>query len=92
MACGLDDDFLAFSFLGFEYITGGRFTMLIAVIITIFSYVKYHKPEYSIIIGLTMLPISYTAFSDEFLSLAFVMVALVLATYGFHMLIRQTRG
>ena len=65
--------------------------MLIATIITIFAYVKYHKPEYSIIAGLTMAPISYTVFPDEFLSFAFLMVALVLATYGYHMMIRQTR-
>jgi hypothetical protein len=90
--CGLDVDYLEFSFLGFEYVTGGRFTMVLSSIFTLVAYVKYHKPEYSIMIGLSFLPITYGFFPGEFLTFAFVMVAMVLTTYGFHILIRQTKG
>ena len=90
--CGLDDDYLTFSFLGFEWLTGGRFAMVIAVIFTLVAYVKYHKPEFSIVIGFAFLPITYNYFPGEFLTFAFLMVAMVLTTYGFHMLIRQPKA
>lgn len=89
--CGIDEDFLTFSFLGFEWLTGGRFAMILAAIFTLVAYIKYHKPEFSIIIGFAFLPISYNYFPDEFLTFAFLMVAIVIMTYGFHILIRQTK-
>lgn len=89
--CGIGEDFLEFSFLGFEWITGGRFSMVIASIFTLVAYVKYHKPEFSLVIGFAFLPITYNFFPAEFLTFAFFMVVLVLVTYGFHILIRQTK-
>ena len=89
--CGFGDDFLVYSFTGFEWITGGNFTLAIASILILFSYVKYHKASYPIIIGVSMLPISYNFFPVEFLSFAFVMVALVLSVLCWHIFLRQTK-
>lgn len=88
--CGFDDDFLTFSFMGYEWMTGGRFTLIIASIIVLFPYIKYHKPEYSLVVGISMLPISYQFIPDEFFSFAMVMVFLLLSTYGYHMLVKKT--
>ena len=89
--CGMDSDFLEFSFLGFEWITGGNFTIIMVSLLILFSYVKYQKTAYPLIIGVSMLPISYQFFPVEFVSFAFVMVALVLSILVWHIYIRQTK-
>ena len=89
--CGFGNDFLSYSFTGFEWITGGNFTLAIASVLVLFSYVKYQKASYPLIIGVAMLPISYNFFPVEFLSFAFVMSALVLTVLCWHIFIRQTK-
>lgn len=89
--CGLDKDFLTFSFMGFEWITGGNFTIVITSVFILFTYLKYQNASYPIIIGLVMLPMTYNFFPVEFLSFAFVMLALVLSILGWHIFVRQTK-
>ena len=89
--CGFGTDFLAYSFTGFEWVTGGNFTLAIASILVLFSYVKYHNAAYPVLIGVAMFPISYNYFPTEFLSFAFIMTSLVLSVLCWHIFIRQTK-
>ena len=89
--CGIEDDWLAFAILPWEWITGGYFSMILVAIIIMFSYIKYHKASYPLLIGTVYLPISYTLFPEQFMSWAIIMAGFyfgVLITYVF---IKQTK-
>lgn len=91
-ACGADTDYLNFVLLPWEYITGGNFSMVLVSVMTLFSYIKYHKIVYPIVIGSLFLPVSFFLFPDSFLSWAFIMafgggVAILI----WYVLTRQTK-
>ncbi len=89
--CGIQDDFLAASLLPWEWITGGNFSMVIAGIFVMFTYIKYHKAVYPIIIGTFMLPITFTFFPDSFLSFAVIMAFATIGILIWYVYIRQTK-
>ena len=89
--CGLEDDCLKFSLVGFEWITGGNFTLVLASIIIIVTYIKYHQPAYPIMIGMAMLPVSYSVYPEHFMTFAFAMVALTLSIWAYDAFIKNTR-
>ena len=89
--CGLDDDYLKAMLLPWEWITGGNFSGIIAALFILFSYIKYHKALYPILVAVFMLPISYFVFPDTFIIwgtiFAFVAVGF---TAGF-IILKQTK-
>jgi len=70
----LQKDFLQASLIGWQYITGGYFSMVFAAILCLFTYIKYHKIIYPIIIGFIMLPTSYFLFPATFFNYALIML------------------
>jgi len=60
-------------------------------LIATFSYIKYHKVVYPIAIGITMLPISYFAFPDEFVIWALLMTGIAIAILIWYAFVRQTK-
>ena len=89
--CGYGDDFLSASLLPWEWITGGNFSMLIAGIFVLFTYIKYHKAIYPVLIGTMMLPISFFVFPDSFLSFAVIMAFVTVGILIWYVYIRQTK-
>ena len=89
--CGYDDDFLTASLLPWEWITGGYFSLIIVSIFVMFSYIKYHKIVYPIMIGVTFLPISFAFFPEVFLSFAFLMTFIGIGIMIWYIFIRQTK-
>ena len=89
--CGFDEDFLQASLLPWEWITGGNFSMLLAGIFVMFTYIKYHKAVYPIMIGVMMLPISFFIFPDAFLSFAIIMAFVTLGILIWYVYIKQTK-
>jgi hypothetical protein len=75
--CGMDEDYLAGALLGFEWVTGGYFSMIFAGVLILITYIKYHKAIYPLIIGVSFIPISYFLFPDVF---AVFVVAAIAAT------------
>jgi hypothetical protein len=71
--CGMDEDWLQASLIGFEWVTGGYFSMIFAGVLILFTYIKYHKLIYPLIIGIAFLPISFFLFPTEFLLFALIM-------------------
>ena len=89
--CGADEDYLQYALLPWQWISGGHFTMIFVAILATFSYIKYHKAAYPIAIGVTMLPISYFAFPDEFVIWALLMTGIAIAILIWYAFVRQTK-
>lgn len=89
--CGMGDDYLQTALLPWEWITGGNFSMMLAGVFVLFTYIKYHKAVYPIIIGIMMLPISYAVFPDTFLSWAIIMTFVTIGILIWYVYIRQTK-
>ena len=89
--CGMDTDYLAFMLLPWEWITGGNFSLVIVSLFTMFSYIKYHKVVYPILIGFLFLPISYFIFPEVFLSLAFIIAYIAIGLVIAFIYLKQTK-
>jgi len=77
--CNFHGDPIGAAMLGFEWVTGGLFSMIIVALIVIMVYIKYHNILYPIAIGIIMLPTSFWLFPDMFLSYAFIMAGIGIA-------------
>lgn len=89
--CGIRDDFLDFALLPWEWITGGNFSMVLVSILSLMTYIKYHKAIYPLLIGIMFLPISYFAFPDSFLTFGLLMSGALLGILIWYIFIRQTK-
>ena len=89
--CGMGEDYLQTAILPWEYITGGNFSMVLASIFVLFTYIKYHKAIYPIMIGVIMLPISFFVFPESFLSWSILMAFLTIGILIWYVYIRQTK-
>ena len=74
--CGFQDDYLSASLVGFEWVTGGTFSLILVAVLVIMTYLKYQTIVYPIAIGVAALPFSYWFFPDEFMSFAFLTAAI----------------
>lgn len=90
--CGADEDWIAMAILPFEWITGGYFSLILASIIILGVYLKYHKVIYAFGVGVVFLPISFQFFPDQFLSFAVIALFLGLTATILYMIRDQIRG
>lgn len=89
--CGMGDDYLQTALLPWEWITGGNFSMVFAALLVMFTYIKYHKAVYPILIGVMMLPISYFVFPDTFLSFSIIMTFVTVGILIWYVYVKQTK-
>ena len=89
--CGFDDDYIDAALSPWELITGGNFSLIIVSIFVLFSYIKYHKIVYPIMIGVMFLPIAFFVFPDTFLSFAILMTFIGIGILIWYIFIRQTK-
>lgn len=89
--CGITDDYLQFIILPWEWISGGNFSLIVVSLFIMFSYIKYHKIVYPLLIGLIFLPISAFLFPTTFQSYAFVFIGLSIGMLAIFILLRQTK-
>jgi len=90
--CGATDDYLSFVTLPWEWITGGNFSMVLASVFVLFSYIKYHKIVYPILVGTLFLPIAFFVFPEVFLSWAIIMAfGGGITVLIFYIMTRQTK-
>ena len=90
--CNFDGDPLGATLLGFEWVSGGLFSMIVVALIVVMVYIKYHTVVYPIAIGIVMLPTSFFLFPDAFISYAFVMTAVGIAGMIWALYIIATRN
>ena len=88
--CGLNKDFLQGSLIGWQWITGGYFSMIIAALLCLFTYIKYHKAIYPIIIGFMMLPMSYFLFPTMFFNYAIIMAGVGIGILVWYIFVSQS--
>lgn len=84
------NDYLSFALLGWQWITGGNFSMVIVSLFVLMTYIKYQKVVYPILIGTMFLPISWFLFPTQFLSWAFIMAGCGIALLVGYIFISQT--
>lgn len=89
--CGYDIDYMDAALTPWEWVTGGNFTLIIVSIFILFSYIKYHKAIYPILIGVIFLPISFFVFPETFLVFGIVMTGLTIGILIYYTFIKQTK-
>jgi hypothetical protein len=89
--CNFEGDPIGAAMLGFEWVTGGLFSMIVVALIVVMVYIKYHTVLYPIAIGIIMLPTSYYLFPDIFMSFAFVMAGVGIAGLIYAIIIIRTK-
>ena len=89
--CGANDDYMSWLLLGWEYISGGYFSVIFVSIIIVAVYAKFHQAIYAIFIGIMFLPFSYFAFPAVFLSWAVLMAFVGIGILIWYTIIKQTK-
>ena len=89
--CGADEDWVAMAMLPFEWITGGFFSLILASLIILGVYLKYHKVIYAFAVGMVFIPISFQFFPDQFLSFAAIAAFLGLTATVYYLVRDQVR-
>ena len=79
--CGATTDFIQFALLPFMWVTGGFFPVILAAVLIIASWVKYHKTAYPILVGIAFLPISYSLWPAQFLNFAIILAGVGIGLY-----------
>lgn len=89
--CGASDDFLTFVLLPWQYISGGYFSMILVSVFVCFTYIKYHKAIYPLMIGILFLPVSYVLFPNTFINTGFIISGLLGGIFVLYILTRKTK-
>jgi len=90
--CNFQGDPIGAAMLGFEWVTGGLFSMIVVALIVIMVYIKYHTVLYPIAIGIIMLPTSYFLFPEIFLSFILIMTGVGIAAVIYTIYTSATRN
>lgn len=89
--CGADQDFLNWILLGWEYISGGYFSVIFVSVMIVAVYAKFHQAIYAIFVGIMFLPISYFVFPDVFLSWSVLMAFVGIGVLIWYAIVKQTK-
>ncbi len=89
--CGMGDDFLQTSLLGWEWVTGGYFTMVIVGLFSLISYIKYHKAVYPLMILTMFLPVSFFLFPVELIVFVGLFTTALIASLLYFVFNKQTK-
>lgn len=89
--CGVEDDWLVFFTLPWEYITGGLFSMILVSLFILMTWIKYHKVVYPLMIGTAFIPISYALFPQVFLIWSIIFAGIGVAILVWYAFVRQTK-
>jgi hypothetical protein len=89
--CNANGDFLDFALIGWEWVTGGFFSMILVSVIIVAVWKKYNEVIYPIFIGIVFLPFAWFFFPAVFLSWAIIMAFVGIGILIWYVLIRQTQ-
>ena len=90
--CGFQDDYLGATLVGFEWVMGGNFGMVIVGVLVLMTYLKYHSVIYPIAIGIVYLPVAWFLFPEVFISTAIIFALVGVAIGIWWAYTRQTQG
>tara|TARA_R110002126_G_scaffold1880_1_gene11193 strand:+ start:10447 stop:10896 length:450 start_codon:yes stop_codon:yes gene_type:complete len=77
--CDYGGDFISATTIGFDWVSGGLFPVIIVSVLIIMTYVKYQNGIYPLAIGIIFLPIAGNYFPDEFINMAIIIGAVISA-------------
>ena len=77
--CNYDGDFIEATTVGFEWVSGGLWPVIIVSVLIIMTYVKYHNGIYPLAIGIVFLPIAGNYFPDDFINMSIIIGAVIAA-------------
>lgn len=89
--CNFDEDWLTAIMLPWQWITGGNFAMIFTGILILFSYIKYHKLIYPVLIGAVLLPTTYMFFPPPFISMAVILAFVGIGLTVAYIYLKQTK-
>lgn len=89
--CGVSEDYLQFSLMGWEWVTGGYFSMIVVSLFIGTTYIKYQKASYPLLIGVMFLPASYFLFPEVFLTWAIILSIFTAGIFIWYAFIKQTK-
>ena len=89
--CGFQDDYISSTLVGFEWVMGGNFSMVIVGVIVLMTYIKYQTVIYPIAIGIVFLPVAWFLFPEVFISVTIIMAGVGIATGIWWAYTRQTQ-
>ena len=81
--CGMGDDFLQTSLIGLEWVTGGYFSLILAGVFILFTYIKYHKAIYPVVVGIAFIPLAIFLVPDDWLFTVIVLMGIAFFAAGF---------
>lgn len=90
-SCDLGGDYLGAVTLGFDWVTGGLFPMILVTVLIVMVYIKYQNALYALAIGIIYLPLAGHFFPDQFISVAMIYGGLAIAGSIIIMVIRRTK-
>ena len=76
--CGAGDDWLKFTLLPFEWVTGGWFSVILVTVLILMTYLKYHKAIYPVTIGTVFLPTAYFLYPDDWITKGVIVMFIVI--------------
>ena len=88
--CGFGNDYLNGILSGWQWVTGGWFSMVLVAILVAFSYIKYHKAIYPLMVGTLFLPIAYFLFPSPFTTFAVLLSGVLIGIFIWYTFISQT--
>ena len=89
--CGFGRDYLQAATLGFDWVTGGFFSMILVALLIGITYIKYHKAIYPLIIGIMYIPFTYFVFPNVFLTYGIVLTIVAAGVTIYYIYIHQTK-
>lgn len=89
--CNARQDWLKFLLQPFEWVTGGYFSLIIASILVLMTYLKYHKAVYPVIIGIIFIPTAIYLYPSTWISVAIIFVFVVAGVMIYKALVKQTK-
>ena len=89
--CGITTDWLQTIIMPWQYATGGYISLFIASILILFTYIKYQKVVYPLLIGTLMLPISIALFPGSWINFGTLMGSIALGFLIIHVFLQKTK-
>ncbi len=89
--CGMGEDYLTTVLLGWEWITGGYFTMVLIGLFSLISYIKYHKAVYPLMILVMFLPVSFFLFPVELIVFIGLFSIALIGSLLYFIFVKQTK-
>ena len=87
---GQSHDWLQALLMAWQWITGGYFSLAIVILLILFTYIKYHKILYPIVIGILFMPISLFLFPTPWAIIGIILGSVGIFVLFWHGYINQT--